>query len=72
MNVQRIDELEGKASLVAPIGPNIERGIVFSGHTDVVSVEGQPWSQGPFTLWQGNDRYYGRETCDTLFTLVFN
>lgn len=64
VNIQRIDELEGKASLVARIGPDTEGGIVFSGHTDVVPVEGQPWSQDPFTLWQDNDKYYGRGTCD--------
>jgi hypothetical protein len=32
-----------KANLFASIGPETEGGIVLSGHTDVVPVDGQPW-----------------------------
>ena len=39
-----------KANLLATIGPNVPGGAVFSGHTDVVPVEGQPWSSDPFAL----------------------
>ncbi|WP_069384095.1 acetylornithine deacetylase [Halomonas caseinilytica] len=54
-----------KANLLARIGPAVEGGVVLSGHTDVVPVDGQPWSSDPFVLRDGNDgRLYGRGTCD--------
>ena len=39
-----------KAAILATIGPRIDGGVVLSGHTDVVPVEGQPWSSPPFAL----------------------
>jgi acetylornithine deacetylase len=53
-----------KANLWASIGPDRDGGIVLSGHTDVVPVEGQPWSSDPFTLRDGGDRWFGRGTSD--------
>lgn len=54
-----------KANLLARIGPRVEGGVVLSGHTDVVPVDGQPWSSDPFTLVdKGDGRLYGRGTCD--------
>jgi acetylornithine deacetylase len=53
-----------KANLWASIGPDRDGGIVLSGHTDVVPVEGQPWSSDPFTLKDGGDRWFGRGTSD--------
>lgn len=53
-----------KANLFATIGPQVAGGIVLSGHTDVVPVEGQPWDTDPFTLTEKGDRLYGRGTCD--------
>ena len=53
-----------KSNLVATIGPAIEGGAVLSGHTDVVPVDGQPWSSDPFDLVERNGRLYGRGTCD--------
>ena len=53
-----------KANLWATIGPDRDGGIVLSGHTDVVPVEGQPWSSDPFTLRDGGDRWFGRGTSD--------
>ncbi len=44
---------EPKANLWASVGPDRDGGIVLSGHTDVVPVEGQPWSRDPFTLKDG-------------------
>ena len=55
---------EPKANLWASIGPDRDGGIVLSGHTDVVPVEGQPWSSDPFTLTDGGDRWFGRGTSD--------
>ncbi|GGD12098.1 acetylornithine deacetylase [Hyunsoonleella pacifica] len=54
-----------KASLHCRIGPAEDGGIILSGHTDVVPVEGQDWDTPPFTLTDKNDgKLYGRGTCD--------
>lgn len=53
-----------KANLYAIVGPNVEGGVVLSGHTDVVPVEGQDWSTDPFTLTEKAGRLYGRGTSD--------
>jgi acetylornithine deacetylase len=53
-----------KANLFATIGPESPGGVALSGHTDVVPVEGQPWTSDPFTLTARGDRVYGRGTCD--------
>ncbi|WP_163575017.1 acetylornithine deacetylase [Halomonas faecis] len=62
----RIESDDGsKANLLARIGPATAGGVVLSGHTDVVPVDGQPWSSDPFTLVdKGDGRLYGRGTCD--------
>ena len=53
-----------KAAILATIGPRVDGGVVLSGHTDVVPVEGQPWSSPPFTLRAASGRLYGRGACD--------
>ncbi len=54
-----------KANLIATIGPRVPGGIVLSGHTDVVPVDGQPWDTDPWTLTEKADgNLYGRGTCD--------
>jgi acetylornithine deacetylase len=53
-----------KANLYATIGPRVEGGIVLSGHTDVVPVEGQNWTTDPWTLTEKNGRLYGRGATD--------
>ena len=54
-----------KANLYASIGPDVPGGIVLSGHTDVVPVDGQPWSSDPWDLTEKPDgNLYGRGTCD--------
>src|SRR5665213_3386591 len=37
-----------KANLFATIGPADQPGIMLSGHTDVVPVDGQKWATDPF------------------------
>ena len=54
----------GKAGLVASIGPPVPGGIVLSGHTDVVPVEGQHWSSDPFSLVERDGRLFGRGSAD--------
>jgi len=41
------NEERNKANLYATVGPNVEGGIILSGHTDVVPVEGQAWDTDP-------------------------
>ena len=53
-----------KASLYANVGPEVEGGVILSGHTDVVPVEGQAWDTDPFTVTQVGDKLFGRGTCD--------
>jgi acetylornithine deacetylase len=53
-----------KAALLATIGPMVEGGIVLSGHTDVVPVEGQKWTSDPFSLRSADGRLYARGSCD--------
>ncbi|MDU8357625.1 acetylornithine deacetylase [Pseudomonas syringae group sp. J309-1] len=53
-----------KANLFATIGPAEVPGIVLSGHTDVVPVDGQAWTFPPFELSEKEGRLYGRGTAD--------
>ena len=53
-----------KANLFATIGPGIEGGVVLSGHTDVVPVDGQSWDSDPFSVTINNDKLFGRGTAD--------
>ncbi|MFM0694146.1 acetylornithine deacetylase [Paraburkholderia graminis] len=53
-----------KANLFATIGPRERGGIVLSGHTDVVPVEGQAWTVEAFRLTERDGRLYGRGTAD--------
>ena len=55
---------QGKAALFAHGGPNAAGGVVLSGHTDVVPVDGQPWNTDPFTVTEKDGQIYGRGTCD--------
>lgn len=58
------NEDNSKANLFATVGPNVPGGVVLSGHTDVVPVDGQPWVTDPWTLTLKDGKYYGRGTCD--------
>lgn len=58
------DDSRQKANLFASIGPQDRPGIVLSGHTDVVPVEGQDWSSDPFTVVRRDGKLYGRGTSD--------
>ncbi|MCB0462475.1 MAG: acetylornithine deacetylase [Flavobacteriaceae bacterium] len=54
-----------KASLHCRIGPAVDGGVILSGHTDVVPVEGQEWTTNPFELTdKGDGKLYGRGSCD--------
>lgn len=58
------DPSGGKANLYASTGPAGQGGVMLSGHTDVVPVEGQAWTKPPFALTEEAGRYYGRGAAD--------
>lgn len=58
------DASGAKANLFASVGPATAGGVMLSGHTDVVPVDGQDWTMPPFALTQANGRVYGRGTTD--------
>jgi acetylornithine deacetylase len=62
---RRVTSEDGrKANLYATIGREDAAGVVLSGHTDVVPVEGQAWSSDPFVLRREDGRLYGRGSAD--------
>lgn len=58
------DPSGGKANLFATVGPAGQGGVMLSGHTDVVPVEGQSWTKPPFALTAEGGRLYGRGAAD--------
>lgn len=62
---RRVSNADGtKANLYARIGPDVAGGIVLSGHTDVVPVDGQPWTSDPWLLTERGGKLYGRGAAD--------
>lgn len=62
--VRHWNEDRQKAALIAHAGPWEEGGVVLSGHSDVVPVDGQDWTDDPWTVTERDGRLYGRGTCD--------
>ena len=58
------DASGGKANLYATVGPSNRGGVMLSGHTDVVPVEGQLWTHPPFAATEAGGRIYGRGAAD--------
>jgi acetylornithine deacetylase len=58
------DETGRKANLFATVGPDGHPGVMLSGHTDVVPVDGQNWTVPPFQLTEQNGKLFGRGTAD--------
>jgi acetylornithine deacetylase len=58
------DDSGTKANLICAMGPMAEGGILLSGHSDVVGVDGQVWSSDPFVLREAEGRLYGRGASD--------
>lgn len=53
-----------KANLFCTVGPDIAGGVVLSGHSDVVPVDGQDWSTDPFRLTEQDGKLFGRGSAD--------
>ena len=58
------DPSGAKANLFATLGPDLDGGIVLSGHTDVVPANPDEWTSDPFTMRDDGDRLFGRGACD--------
>ena len=53
-----------KAAVYAHVGPDAPGGVVLSGHTDVVPVDGQAWVTDPWVVTEKDGKLFGRGTCD--------
>ncbi|MCP8938470.1 acetylornithine deacetylase [Alsobacter sp. SYSU M60028] len=63
--LRRFPNAEGdKASVLVSVGPEAPGGLVYSGHTDIVPTEGQPWTGDPFALRERDGRLIGRGATD--------
>ena len=58
------DSSRKKANLFATLGEGKKPGIVLSGHTDVVPVDGQAWDTDPFKASIKHGRIHGRGAAD--------
>jgi acetylornithine deacetylase len=58
------DALSRKANLFASLGPTDRPGVLLSGHSDVVPVDGQRWSSDPFRLHERSGRLFARGAAD--------
>jgi acetylornithine deacetylase len=62
---QRVyDETGQKSNLWATLGPKDAPGFILSGHTDVVPVDDQNWTDSPFKLTERDGKLYGRGSTD--------
>ena len=55
---------KSKANLLASIGPIDQAGILLSGHSDVVPIDGQQWDTPAFVATEKDGNIYGRGTAD--------
>jgi acetylornithine deacetylase len=58
------DGARRKANLFATIGPTDIGGVMLSGHSDVVPVDGQDWASDPFKLEPRDGKLYARGSAD--------
>jgi acetylornithine deacetylase len=58
------DASRKKANLFATLGDSKKPGLILSGHTDVVPVDGQNWDTDPFTATERDGRLYARGSAD--------
>ncbi len=65
LSPRRIPNPEGtKSNLLITVGPQEPGGVILSGHTDVVPVDGQPWDTDPFSMVERDGKLFGRGTSD--------
>lgn len=59
-----VNDDASKANLYASVGPNVAGGVILSGHSDVVPIDGQDWDSDPWTVTERDGLLHGRGTCD--------
>ena len=64
VRVERYEVAPGRCNVVGRVGPRNGRGVVLSGHLDVVPTEGQNWSTDPYKLVEVDGALQGRGSCD--------
>jgi acetylornithine deacetylase len=58
------DSTGKKANLFATLGESAKPGLLLSGHTDVVPVDGQNWDTDPFKAVERDGKLYARGSAD--------
>ncbi len=58
------DATRKKANLFATLGDSPKPGLILSGHTDVVPVDGQDWNSDPFVAVERDGRIFARGSAD--------
>ncbi len=53
-----------KHAIFCSVGPDVPGGVVLSGHTDVVPIDGQDWTSDPWQVTERDGKLFGRGTCD--------
>jgi acetylornithine deacetylase len=62
---QRFPNAAGdKTNVLVSVGPDVAGGLVLSGHTDVVPIDGQEWLGDPFKMRLQDGRVIGRGSTD--------
>lgn len=65
IQARRVSNADGsKANLYATVGPDKAGGIVLSGHSDVVPIDGQPWTSDPWRVIESDGTLVGRGVTD--------
>ncbi|MEW5010615.1 MAG: acetylornithine deacetylase [Cycloclasticus sp.] len=76
VSIQPLAEQNGKANLIATIGPQHKgaNGLVLSGHTDTVPYDDSRWQQDPFKLTERDNKFYGLGSTDmkSFFALAID
>jgi acetylornithine deacetylase len=58
------DSTGTKANLFATLGDSKKPGLILSGHTDVVPVDGQNWDTDPFVAVERDGKLFARGSAD--------
>ena len=58
------DASRKKANLFATLGASAKPGLILSGHTDVVPVDGQDWDTDPFAATERDGKLFARGSAD--------
>ena len=61
------DQEKKRVNLFATLNNNLnnnKKGIILSGHTDVVPASSKNWSSDPFIAVEKDNKIYGRGSCD--------